>query len=87
MKIETKVNFKLRKGGILPAGKYDDAKKPFPEEIYEEIEKNRGEKRSRWTLKILDDSSESSTEELNTMDTGEDTVETKKKTRRKRKKT
>lgn len=90
MRIETFVNFKLRSGRVLLAGIHDDAKEPFPEEIYEEIEKNRStENRGRWTLRILDESAASSPDPdlMNTMDTQANTVDTsgtKKKRSRKK---
>lgn len=94
MIIETYVNFKLRNGkGVMKAGRYDDRKKPFPDEIYEEIESNRKEK--RFTLRILDDTPSSAVskskeedEVMDTMDKEEDVIETetKKRPRKKRKK-
>lgn len=91
MKIETYVTFKLRNGDKMFAGIYDDSKKPFPAEIYEEIEKNRStEDRSRWTLRILDESAASSSSPdpdlMNTMDDGTNTVETQQKPKKRSRK-
>jgi len=99
MIIETLVNFKLRNGkGTMLAGRYNDREKPFPDEIYEEIDSNKQGKRH--TLRILDDTPSSAVskstkkqpqeehEDMNTMDEEEDIVDTKekKRPRKKRKK-
>lgn len=90
MRIQTYVNFKLRSGKVMVAGTYDDSQKPFPDEIYEEIEKNRSvQDRSRWTLRIIEESAAPSSPDSNlmdTMDTQANVIDTQQKPKKRKRK-
>lgn len=104
MKIQTLVNFKLKNGNILRKGIYDDSEKPFPTEIYEEIKFSERTNKVALlrqkkiivlekTLKavpIIEEKQVEVPEEVNTLETTEEVIETVKEEvvdkKRKRKK-
>lgn len=99
MKIRTFVNFKMSSGQIWGAGIYDDSAKPFPKELYDEIQITRGLIPGKRKLEILVDNpkpveepaksvEQQDYEVTTTLDTSEDSVETSNVDRkiRKRKK-
>ena len=85
MKIETLVNFKMSDNTVWKKGRYDDTDKPFPDELYEEIDKHMENRVKKKKLIVIDDGNitkqkqEELEEEVNTLDTGEDVIETTEK--------
>jgi len=100
MIIELKANLKTNGDNLMRKGRYDDTEKPFPQEIYEEIDldKNRKPMHKRNMIKVLSETPrptpvevdvEEETEDTDLIDPGTDDVETapKKKVVRKARRT
>lgn len=81
MKVRLLYSLKMDDNYVMVPGEYDDSKSKFPTKLYNEIERHRKGTR-RKTLEILEEdkpkktTKQSKQEEFNTLDQGEDTLET-----------